>query len=441
MSRERAIRRFLFDVLVKDYTEESESLEFGVFVACTSLQLVSNPFRCLSKLIRLNSFRMGMCERVAFLTCKQLLTTEASKSFVQHGEKSSVQRDIAAFMAFESFYDALEQATSKVKHFWEQLKQEEFKVFMMHNEGIKMAASLKDMRRIKKQALNKNNERSKLKIYYMSAQFSLGVLDNELGAQKCYQQIRLIHSMNKAQKLDNEVNLDEEQGLIIISGSMAKLGVIHFANSSICMLLRHNRESLVGARVNSIVPHALEDNYHFLWKRFYRTGEAKFTERPQFTFLRTKKGHVVPVNMVAKFYNEGVYQDSFIGMVRLADQLAPFRGRDVPEEAHEHGNLIFLLAADTGRVLDCSSNATTMLGIQLNSSTRSDTVQDLSPQYDPVQLFSGSTSDSVFHEQFLPLGEIREQMLARTDLLSKISFNKKGSQDYYVYFYYCDHDL
>ena len=78
---------------------------------------------------------MGTCERISFLTCKHLLTEEATNYLALHGEKSSIQRDIAAFMAFESFHEALEQATKWVSRFWMQLKQEQFKVFLLHHEG------------------------------------------------------------------------------------------------------------------------------------------------------------------------------------------------------------------------------------------------------------------------------------------------------------------
>ena len=102
-----------------------------------------------------------------------------------------------------------------------------------------MAASLKEMRQFRKKALKKNDNRSKLKIHFIYAQFNANVLDNEYKAHKCYQQIRLIHSMKNSHQISREVALDDEQGLVIISGSLAKLGIIKFANSSICMLLRH----------------------------------------------------------------------------------------------------------------------------------------------------------------------------------------------------------
>ena len=56
--------------------------------------------------------------------------------------------------------------------------------------------------------------------------------------------------------------------------------------------------------------------------------------------------------MIVKFYNEASYEDSFIGMVRLADKVFPFLGLPVPEEAKLANNLIFLLADETGKVFD-----------------------------------------------------------------------------------------
>ena len=96
--------------------------------------------------------------------------------------------------------------------------------------------------------------------------------------------------------------------------------------------------------------------------------------------------------MMVKFYNEVVYEDSFIGMVRLADKVFPFQGHPVPQEAQSASNLIFLLADEAGKVLDYTANAKNLLGVRTlppPGSSDSFNMRHIHSIYNPSELFSG----------------------------------------------------
>ena len=113
--------------------------------------------------------------------------------------------------------------------------------------------------------------------------------------------------------------------------------------------------------------------------------------------------------MVAKFYNEGAYQDSFIGMVRLAHNVYPFRERPLPEDSRIASNLLFLTADWTGKVFDCSPSAKHLLGIRSPPSSKEvDTffVQDIHTSYNPAELFNEVKERSVYVEQIVSLADV-----------------------------------
>ena len=74
--------------------------------------------------------------------------------------------------------------------------------------------------------------------------------------------------------------------------------------------------------------------------------------------------------MIAKFYNEGIHHDSFIGMIKHADFVFPFRGLQLPEHvSNSTQNLLFMLTDEGGKVFDCSPSAKTLFGVRALAST------------------------------------------------------------------------
>ena len=58
--------------------------------------------------------QMGLFMKIAFLKCKLILTSAAAQYLTNSEETQAVHQDLAAFMVFESFMEALEQTTNKV---------------------------------------------------------------------------------------------------------------------------------------------------------------------------------------------------------------------------------------------------------------------------------------------------------------------------------------
>ena len=125
--------------------------------------------------------------------------------------------------------------------------------------------------------------------------------------------------------------------------------------------------------------------------------------------------------MVAKFYNEGTYKDSFIGMFRMADKVSPFRIREETEDPLEARNLMFMTTDEGGKVFDCSGTAKKLLGVRALAAANhidSFTVQEIDPSYNPAVLFQGVDESSVYTEKFLNLFEVRERLRSHGDMFN-----------------------
>lgn len=115
-------------------------------------------------------------------------------------------------------------------------------------------------------------------------------------SQKSNEMLKIKHSIdfkNESQKFRSISYFDENNGLLIISGSSENFAIITYANEKVSGILGQSRHTIIGTSISSLVPYPFNINHDNHMKRFLLNCTNPEIKLPLSLFLQNDNGFLI----------------------------------------------------------------------------------------------------------------------------------------------------
>jgi PAS domain S-box-containing protein len=270
-----------------------------------------------------------------------------------------VESEIKSVIEFEKinikFQKMIEQTSLQTRKFWQEILKKNIDVEKVFGLGAKIYKNFVDIKKQYRHLMQLNN--NYLEVAYLYKLFVSLILNFEIEVEDAKLEIVKI-MQTKSMKKHNlkaeykTIQLLEENGMIIISGSTGNFGKILAMNNKAERTFGYGTNELMAQKLHRLMPRLFADNHEDLILNFINGNRRINKENHQFVWGKHKSGFIIPLIMEINAYVNFEFNFCFIAFLKrsILLEFKPMR------ELLEYQDIFVMQVSSTGVIQDMTQN-------------------------------------------------------------------------------------